>query len=116
MTKQLTLPDAFVGTSIDEQETTVTLARADDYVTIYTSDNTMLTRLKKLMADPEDGYVLIDVQYSPAHNPVSVTVRAPARCLSLRSGARREISDEQREALAARMKGMAAARKAKEQA
>jgi hypothetical protein len=111
--QSLTLPDAFIGTSIDEQETTITAARADDYVRIYTSDNTMLTKLRKLLAAEDTEYRLVNVQYADAActTPVSVIVEAPSRCLSLRAGAKREISDEQRELLAERMKQMAANRK-----
>lgn len=110
-TTGLTVPDSFIGTCIDEQETIVTAARADDTIRIYTSDNTMLTKLKKLMAAPDSEYRLLDVQYDSHHNPVSVTVEAPERCLSLRAGSKREISDEQRQVLADRMKQMAANRK-----
>lgn len=112
-TTDLTLPEAFSGTSIDEQETTITAARADDYIRIYTSDNTMLTKLRKLLATNDTEYRLIDVQYSDAAHTtaISVMVEAPARCLSFRAGSKREMSDEQRQALADRMKQMAANRK-----
>ena len=106
----LKLPEAFSGTSIDEQETTITAARADDYVRIYTSDNTMLTKLRKLLTAEDTEYRLVNVQYADVDRttPVSVIVEAPSRCLSLRAGSKREMSDEQRQALAERMKQMAA--------
>lgn len=109
--RPLVMPDSFIGTPLEEQETVINWLRVDDVIQIYTSDNTMLTKLKKLMASGPDQYTLTDVSYYEG-NPCSVTVTAQLRCLSLRAGNKRDLSDEERQALSDRMKQITANRQA----
>lgn len=109
--RPLVMPDSFIGTPLEEQETVINWLRIDDVIQIYTSDNTMLTKLKKLMASGPDQYTLTDVSYYEG-NPCSVTVTAQLRCLSLRAGNKRDLSDEERQALSDRMKQITANRQA----
>ena len=109
--RPLVMPDSFIGTPLEEQETVINWLRIDDVIQIYTSDNTMLTKLKKLMASGPDQYTLTDVGYYEG-NPCSVTVTTQLRCLSLRAGNKRDLSDEERQALSDRMKQITANRQA----
>ena len=109
--RPLVMPDSFIGTPLEEQETVINWLRIDDVIQIYTSDNTMLTKLKKLMASGPDQYTLTDVSYYEG-NPCSVTVTTQLRCLSLRAGNKRDLSDEERQALSDRMKQITANRQA----
>ena len=109
--RPLVMPDSFIGTPLEEQETVINWLRTDDVIQIYTSDNTMLTKLKKLMASGPDQYTLTDVGYYEG-NPCSVTVTTQLRCLSLRAGNKRDLSDEERQALSDRMKQITANRQA----
>lgn len=109
--RPLVMPDSFIGTPLEEQETVINWLRIDDVIQIYTSDNTMLTKLKKLMASGPDQYTLTEVGYCEG-NPCSVTVTAQLRCLSLRAGNKRDLSDEERQALSDRMKQITANRQA----
>ena len=109
--RPLVMPDSFIGTPLEEQETVINWLRTDDVIQIYTSDNTMLTKLKKLMASGPDQYTLTDVGYYEG-NPCSVTVTTQLRCLSLRAGNKRDLSEEERQALSDRMKQITANRQA----
>lgn len=108
--KKLALPENFVC-DMGEQETVITTMRGDKRIRIYTSDNTMLTKLKKLMGADGGQYEVERVEYLPDGSACGVVVTAPARCLSLRSGKTREISEEDRAALAERMRNIATNRK-----
>ena len=45
-----------VKVSKEEAETVINMARSDNYVTIYTSDNTMLTKLLKAAAKNKENW------------------------------------------------------------
>ena len=109
--RPLVMPDSFIGTPLEEQETVINWLRVDDVIQIYTSDNTMLTKLKKLMSSGHDQYTLTEVGYYEGC-PCSVTVTTQLRCLSLRAGNKRDLSDEERQALSDRMKQITANRQA----
>lgn len=102
--QNLILPDSFVGVDVEEQETIISAMRGEDMIKIFTADNTMLTKLKKLMEAGKDQYTVESIGYSQEGNPICVTVVAPKRCLSLRAGNKREYSEEELEALRERMR------------
>ena len=85
--------------------------RGDGTYRIYTSDNMMLTRLKKLSAKGEEQYRVSEIGYDQNHEAVSVTVEVPPRCVMLRAGNKRELTEEEREALRVRMAKIQAAGK-----
>mgnify|MGYP003332682184 CR=1 FL=1 len=104
-------------TSIEEQETTINVNRSEDRMIIFTSDNTMLTKLKKkaflLATDDVEGGGQIRQDWkcwegSPNVDgePTGYFFSAPKQLLSFRSEQRaeRELTDEQREVLRNRMK------------
>lgn len=91
--------------SSDEQETTITISRSGDIVSIWSNDNTMLTKFKRCLqagdewecyAGPNDkdgkptGYFLYTVKKN-------ITFRCKKR-------AKRNLSTEQKEKLANRLR------------
>lgn len=104
--KKLALPETFVGVDMDEQETIITMLRGEEEVRIYTADNTMLTKLKKLMETGAKQYHVERIDRDREGNPRGVFVVAPKRCLSLRAGNERELTEEQKEALRERMRNI----------
>ena len=103
---KLSLPESFVGVDVEEQETIITAMRGEDMIRIFTADNTMLTKLKKLAETGKDQYTVESIGRDENRNPVCVTVVAPKRCLSLRAGNKKELSEEEREALRERMRNI----------
>lgn len=110
--KGLTWPEKFEGVDVDEQETIILWMRGDEEAKVYTSDSTVLTKLKKVAAAEGGAWRLerVDERDGVAK---SVTAVAPLRCISLRAGAKKDLSDEERAALSERMKRITVEREAK---
>lgn len=103
--KQYELEDLLIkGLSAEEQETTVNISRADDFLTVYTSDNTYLTKLKKLVAANPNEWEIIEI--IEAKGVISgIKLKAPKNLVSFREkSVSREMSEEQRAAAAERLK------------
>lgn len=105
-------PEKFEGTDLEEQETIIQWMRGDEEAHIYTCDSTVLTKLKKVAAAEGGAWELERIGYRDGH-AVSVVAKAPLRCISLRAGAKKDLSDEARAELAERMKRITAEREAK---
>lgn len=95
-----------------EQETCINWYRNDDTAEIYTTDNTMLTKLKKLISSAPENYEVLDIGYNSTRDedgniikttPCSVTIKTPLKCISLRQGKERTYTEEERKALKERM-------------
>lgn len=72
------------GLSRAEQETTVVIGREDTLAKIYTSDNTVLTTLKKrAIANPKEWSVA--VYENKDGNPTGYTFYCPKRFVSFRT-------------------------------
>lgn len=91
---------------MEEQETLISWSRNDAKIKIYTSDNTMLTKLRKLLNNAPENYILVHVENDQDGNPYSVTFEANANCVSLRQGKEKNFSEEFRQELSERMKAM----------
>ena len=96
------------GISLAEQETVINFYRTDDRMSIYTSDQTMITKLMKLLKKSEQneeaGYILVREEKMNGR-VVAIEVSAPKHLLSLRTPKKkRELSDEERRALAERLR------------
>ena len=96
------------GIRLEEQETVVNFYRVDHRMSIYTSDQTMITKLMKLLKKSEQneeaGYVLVREE-KMSGRVVAIEVSAPKHLLSLRTPKKkRELSDEERQELAERMR------------
>lgn len=91
---------------IEEQETTIQISRDSSLAHIYCSDNTMLTKFKKLLnSNPKDWKCtpVLDSQ----GNPTGYFITCPKSLISFREKATtRAITPEQREALVQRMKNL----------
>lgn len=87
------------NTSTEEQETTIILERVSDRMSIYTSDNTMITKLNRLIkANPEE-YIIEHTDNTGSF------VNAPASLLTLRAKTRvSTLTEEQRQAQAERIR------------
>ena len=85
--------------SLQEQETTVNFRREDNYLTIYTSDSTTMTKLRKLMKAEQSEWTLLK------ETDWSMEVKAPKNLLSFRTKkTTRNMSDEEKQRLAERMR------------
>lgn len=88
----------------DEQETTINLSRAEDKMSIWTTDNTMVTKLRALMIKNPKDYKLVTVSTCNGA-PAAYEFEAPKKFLSLRADKiTRTLTDEQRIALGERLK------------
>ena len=90
--------------SIEEQEIHINAARNEDFATAYCSDSTWITKMDNLVAKAPDLFEVI------AENDVSKTYKFPKRLLSIRSTIR-EYTDEQKQVMADRMRGIQARRR-----
>lgn len=103
---------AFPNNPLDEQETSIVFERNSDKMTIWTSDNTMVTKLRGLMTKSPEEYILRSIS-TYDRQPVAYEVEAPKEFLSFRSvRVTRTMTEEQRIANSERMKAMRAAQKA----
>lgn len=102
--KNYTVDDlgVLVGIPTDEQETTINLSRAEDKMSIWTTDNTMVTKLRALMIKNPKDYKLVTVSTCNGA-PAAYEFEAPKKFLSLRS-AEKTQTEEQRAATAERMR------------
>jgi hypothetical protein len=107
---KIKVPETFYNENIEEQETMINYIRGDKTIEIYTSDNVTLTKLRKLIEAKGSLYEIKDIGYIDG-KPCCMTVAAPLNCLSFRAGQKRDLTDEQREALANRMRAIGKARK-----
>lgn len=88
-----------MGLSIEEQEIHISASRDEEFATAYCSDSTWITKMDKLVTKSPELFEVI------AENDVSKTYKFPKRLLSIRSTiVQREYTDEQRQAMAARLK------------
>lgn len=87
----------------DEQETTISWYRKDSVASVYTSDNTMLTKMKKLMAKSPDCK-LKNITWSKDGEPTGCFFEVPFRFVKVLKP--KEVSEEQRMSLSKRLKAM----------
>ena len=92
------------GIRLEEQETVVNFYRIDHRMSIYTSDQTMITKLMKLLKKSEQneeaGYIPVREE-KMGGRVVAIEVSAPKHLISLRMPKKkRELTDEERKAMA----------------
>lgn len=92
------------GVATDEQETVVQFGRNDEYMTIYTTDSTMMTKLDKCVKGGE--YEVIEIhKLQKSDKIIGKTYKAKKRLLSFRKKfIERELTKEQKLASAERLK------------
>lgn len=81
------------GLSGEEQETTVQISRTEDVAYVWTSDNVVATKIKKLMGRAPDQWKLVKISTNAAGEPVGYFFECPKKLVSFRVS--REYSDEQ---------------------
>ena len=93
------------GVSADEQETTINFSRTDKEAEVYTSDNTVLTKIKNMFSSDDCEWKLKNVVKDKKGNVVSVFFSVPKKHISLRAKtAKSSLTDEQKQAAAERLK------------
>ena len=85
---------------VEEQETSITRYRGDNAWDIWTSDNTVLTKMKKLMAASPEECKLVQVAWNKDGTAAGYAVSLAKECVKF--SVPREMSEEQRAALAER--------------
>ena len=85
------------NTPSNEQELTIVAERTSDKMTIYTSDNTWITKLNKLIIKNPEDYQIIWT------NNTGSLLKVPVSLLTLRAG-KNQLTAEQKEALSIRLK------------
>ena len=96
---------SIAGVSADEQETTINYSRTDKEAEVYTSDNTVLTKIKNIFSSDDCEWKLKNVVKDKKGNVVSVFFSVPKKLISLRAKTvKSSLTDEQRRAAAERLK------------
>ena len=90
------------GVSADEQETTVQMSRTEDVAYVWTNENTMVTKIKKLMGRAPDQWKLVKISTNAAGEPVGYFFECPRKAIKF--GVENSISDEARAAMSERAK------------
>lgn len=74
-----------VGVPTDEAETTVQFDRSGDIMNICTSDNTVVTKLRRLLKEHPEAYTLTRISTDKDGNHVFYTLTAPKKLLTFRA-------------------------------
>ena len=99
---------------IEEQETIIQISRDEKEIHLWTSDNTRVTKMQKLINAPGTLWRLEKTEYTPEGDPAGYGfVCSDKNMLTLRAKRveRAELTDEQRVALKDRTEKMRAAKK-----
>ena len=92
----------------DEIETSINWCRRDEGVSIYTSDNVTVTKLKKVIEKNPSGWHIYETTNDEQGRPYGYIFKAPRKAISFRSGAEVQVSEERAEAARERFKKLAA--------
>ena len=93
------------GIPVDEQETVIQYNRTDDYMTIYTTDSTVMTKLDKCV-DSGNYEVIEEHRLRNSKRVIGKTYKAKKKLLSFRTVNRvgtRTMSEEEKRAFVERM-------------
>ncbi len=90
------------GVSLEEQETTIQMSKVEDVAYVWTNENTMATKIKKLMGRAPDQWKLVKISTNAAGEPVGYFFECPRKAIKL--GVENSISDEARAAMSERAK------------
>ena len=96
---------SITGVSADEQETTINYGRTDKEAEVYTSDNTVLTKIKNMFNNDDCEWKLKDIVKDQEGNVVGVFFIVPKKLVSLRAKTvKSNLTDEQKRAADERLK------------
>ena len=89
------------GLSSEEQETTVQMSRTENVAYVWTNENTMVTKIKKLMGRAPDQWKLVKISTNAAGEPVGYFFECPKKLVSFRT--LRTYDENDKAAIAARL-------------
>lgn len=89
------------GVKSDEQETTVSFGRNDAVAKVWTNDNTVLTKLRKLVEKAPDQWKVVDVTKDRDGKVVGYFFECPKKLIRFKTS--REYTEEQKKAIANRL-------------
>lgn len=89
------------GLSSEEQETTVQMSRTEDVACVWTSDNTTVTKIRKLMERAPDQWKLVKISTNAAGEPVGYFFECPKNLVGFRT--LRAYDENDKAAIAARL-------------
>lgn len=81
----------------DEQETTVQISRTGDVAHIWTNDNTMITKIRKLMERAPDQWKLVKISWQADGSHAGYFFECPRKAIKF--GVKNSISNEVRAAM-----------------
>lgn len=89
----------------DEQETIISFSRDDEEAEIYTSDNTVLTKLKKKLAKDPKNYLCYEGPKDENDNVTGYFFKCPKKFIRFGTASNRKpLSDSQKQAISDRFK------------
>ena len=96
---------AISGNTSDESEVCVTALKSEGFADVYTSDNSYLTKFKKLIEANPNAWKITQVVERSDGTVSGVMLQVPKRCLSFRAGkeAERSLSEDQKAELRERL-------------
>ena len=86
-----------------EQETVIQISRNRDTASIWTSDNTQLTKIKRVMCKDPNSYVCTEVTKNKLGEVIGYAFECPKNLISYRTSVKRSMSDEQRKRASERL-------------
>lgn len=92
---------ALSGVASDEQETTVQMSRTEDVAHVWTNDNTVITKIRKLMVKAPDQWKLVRVSTNAAGEAVGYFIECPKKMVAFRVP--RVYDEDGKAAIAARL-------------
>lgn len=96
-----------VDCDMEEQETVISFSRKDERATVYCSDNTMLTKIQKLLNAPDSEWTLEQTFKNTDGKPTGYEFSVTKKLIALRPKKKvgKELTEEERLALGARLRG-----------
>jgi hypothetical protein len=92
-------------TDVEEQETTISFYRNSNEACIYTSDNTTLTKLKKVVNKDPENYSVFIASINSSHKPSGYLFKCPKKYIKFGSKSNRApMTEEQKQAIRNRFK------------
>lgn len=100
--KEYKLEDLIItGNPADEREVNINILKTDETMSIYTSDNVYLTKIKNLIKSNPNKWRITNIVHRKDGTVSGVMAEAPKKALSFRATADnngKELSEEQKEA------------------
>lgn len=87
----------------EEQETTISFGRLDGRASVFCNDNTVLTKIQKLLNQPNTTWVVEEEMTMKDGTVVGYKFSCPKDRIML-SGKKKEMSEEQRQLMSERAK------------